>query len=151
MIYELRLRSRVEELGPALDHVESLVLQATSCPELARDIRLVAEEGLVNVIRHGYAPNIEADIAAELEISDEFVRLEIRDSGLPYNPLQRPDPDIDKPMEERSPGGLGVYLMRELTDSQSYSREGFVNVLVLTKRRQPSLEGDSNNVKHEDR
>ena len=148
MIYELRLRSRLEEVAPALDHIEALVSQGTSCRELAGEMRLIAEEGLVNVIRHGYGPSIEGDIEVILEISDESVRLEIHDSGPPYNPLDRPDPDIDTPIEERSPGGLGVYLMRVLTDSQSYSREGSVNVLALTKRRQPSLEGDANDAEH---
>jgi sigma-B regulation protein RsbU (phosphoserine phosphatase) len=145
--HELRLRSRREELGPALDRIEGLVLQGTSDGDLAGEIRLIAEEGLSNVIRHGYGLT-EGDIDVVLEISEEFVRFEIRDSGPPYNPLERPDPDFDKPVEERTPGGLGVYLMRVLTDSQSYSREGSVNVLVLTKRRQVSLEGDSGNAEH---
>jgi len=148
MIYEMRLRSRLEALGPALERIQALVLQGTSCRELAGELRLIAEEALANVIRHGYGPDNEGDIVVLLEISDEFVRLEIRDSGPPYNPLDRPDPDILKPMEERSLGGLGVYLLRVLTDTQSYARLGAVNVLVLTKRRQPSLEGDSHNAEH---
>jgi sigma-B regulation protein RsbU (phosphoserine phosphatase) len=150
--HELHLRNRLEELGPALDRIEGLVLHGTSDRELAGDMRLIAEEGISNVIRHGYARDSEGNVSegtidVELEIGEEFVRFEMRDSGPPYNPLNRVDPDLTKPVEERTPGGLGVYLMRVLTDSQSYAREGPANVLVLTKRRH-TLEGNSHNAEH---
>ena len=60
--------------------------------------------------------------------------LEIRDNGRSFNPLEAPSPILDRPIEERPNGGLGIHLMRSLADEASYVRKGTMNVLVLKKR-----------------
>jgi anti-sigma regulatory factor (Ser/Thr protein kinase) len=98
-------------------------------------MRLIAEEGLANIVRHAYEPEEEGEIEVLLALSETEVRLELRDSGRPFNPLEHPEPDLEAPIEERPLGGLGVHLIRSLTDAQTYTRHGQVNVLVLIKRR----------------
>jgi serine/threonine-protein kinase RsbW len=70
---------------------------------------------------------------SRLFASAESVRLEFRDAGAPFNPLDAPAPDLGTPPEERKIGGLGLHLVRSLVDDASYCREGSVNVLVLVK------------------
>ena len=135
MQYAFTLRSQLEELARALDHIEDLLLQQAAERELASEMRLIAEEGLANVLRHAYAPGEEGEIEVVLALSETEVRLELRDSGRPFNPLEHPEPDLETPTEERPVGGLGIHLIRSLTDVQTYVRRGPVNVLVLIKRR----------------
>lgn len=129
------LRSQLEELASALDRIEQLLLEEAAERELASEMRLIAEEGLTNIVRHAYEPDDEGEIEVVMTLSETEIRLELRDSGRPFNPLERPEPDLEAPVEERPLGGLGVHLIRSLTDAQSYTRQGTVNVLVLIKRR----------------
>jgi anti-sigma regulatory factor (Ser/Thr protein kinase) len=135
MHYAFTLRSQLEELARALDHIEDLLLQQAAERELVSEMRLIAEEGLANIVRHAYEPDEEGEIEVVLVLSETEVRLELRDQGRPFNPLEHPEPDLEAPIEDRPLGGLGVHLIRSLTDTQTYTRQGEVNVLVLIKRR----------------
>ena len=135
MKHAFTLRSQLEELARALDRIEQLLLEQAAERELASEMRLIAEEGLTNIVRHAYEPDEDGEIEVMLALSETEVRLELRDSGRPFNPLEHPEPDLETAVEERPAGGMGVHLIRSLTDTQTYVRQGTVNVLVLVKRR----------------
>jgi anti-sigma regulatory factor (Ser/Thr protein kinase) len=56
-----------------------------------------------------------------------------RDSGIPYNPLEKPSPDISSPASARKIGGLGIFLVQKYSDQLSYSYEDGENRLSLQK------------------
>ena len=58
----------------------------------------------------------------------------ISDTGVPFDPLEKPDPDITKPAEEREIGGLGIYIVKKTMDTVSYARVGDENRLTMTKK-----------------
>ena len=70
------------------------------------------------------------DFAAE----NGEVILRFADDGKPYNPLLREDPDITLPAEERSIGGLGILMIRRMTDRQAYEYINGRNLLTLARR-----------------
>ena len=97
-------------------------------------IQLAAEEVLANVINYAYP-----DKSGEVEINltpepSKQLEIEISDSGIAFNPLDLPEPDISAPMEKRQIGGLGVYLLRKLMDEVRYKREGERNILTFIKK-----------------
>ena len=55
------------------------------------------------------------------------------DSGIPYDPLMKPDPDVTLSAEEREIGGLGIYLAKKATDKMEYRREEDQNILTIYK------------------
>ena len=55
------------------------------------------------------------------------------DSGLPYNPLGKSDPDVSLPAEEREIGGLGIFLVRKMMDDLSYEYKDGKNILKVRK------------------
>lgn len=126
--------SRGDELASALDRVERILEEELLESELVAEMRLVAEEGVTNVIRNAYEEE-EGDIEVEVSVSAAEVRLVLRDRGRPFNPLDYPAPDLELPAAERPVGGLGIHIIRSFTDEQTYAREGDENVLVLVKRR----------------
>ncbi len=101
--------------------------------ETALEVRLVAEEVLTNFVKYAHAVTEERETALRLSASPESIRLEFRDEGTPFNPLDAPVPDLTSRPEERGVGGLGVLLVRALVDDARYIREGRVNILVLIK------------------
>jgi anti-sigma regulatory factor (Ser/Thr protein kinase) len=119
---------------PVLDELESLLLAEDLPNELVGEIRLVAEEGLSNIINYCGESAEEHCIEAILSLEGGVVCLELRDDGKPFNPLEFPPPDLDAPIDRRPNGGLGIHLIKELMDTISYAREGGRNVLVLKKK-----------------
>jgi serine/threonine-protein kinase RsbW len=66
-------------------------------------------------------------------VEPEEIRVELEDDGEPFNPLEVPEADTTKPLDERAVGGLGIHLARKLTDGLEYQRCGGKNLLVLKK------------------
>ena len=101
--------------------------------EIIHDLNLVLEEVLSNTILYGYEDTHEHQIDVQISIQQQTLMVQIKDDGKPFNPLEAPEPDIEKPIEERKIGGLGIYLVRRLMDVLTYKREGGKNVLVMKK------------------
>lgn len=55
----------------------------------------------------------------------------IRDHGIPFNPLTLTSPDLETELMERPIGGLGILLIKELTDELSWERKEGKNSLTL--------------------
>ena len=66
--------------------------------------------------------------------ADDDLIVEMEDHGSPYNPfVEAPEPDVDASVKDRKIGGLGVYLVKQLTDEASWERRGNVNHIRLVK------------------
>ena len=97
-------------------------------------VSLVMEELITNSIKYGYGDTNEHIITIELEIANAAITIAVEDDGRPFNPLQAPQPDISSSLEDRETGGLGIHLIRELSDEIFYRRNGAVNRLTLKKQ-----------------
>ena len=128
-----RIRNNFRDLPGALDGVEEFCRGRGLERETALDVRLLAEEVLTNFVKYAHAVTEEREIALRLSASPESIRLEFRDEGAPFNPLDAPLPDLQSGSAERGLGGLGVLLVKALVDDATYVREGGSNVLVLIK------------------
>jgi anti-sigma regulatory factor (Ser/Thr protein kinase) len=126
----------MRELTGVLDGIEAALLEQNLSKDVSGEMRLVAEEAVTNVLSHAYGPGGESTVAITLEVQASEIRLEIRDHGPPFNPLEAAPPRLDLPIEERPVGGLGIHLIKTLTDEQRYARESDENVLILVKRRE---------------
>lgn len=126
----LRLDSKSSECerlyGFIADSLENLPVTL----EFKHDLKLVAEELLANIINHGYAGNAGQHIDLALEIDERSVRLTFTDAGAAFNPLERNSPET---LNDLSEGGMGLLLVKSLTDRQHYAREGDLNVFTVTK------------------
>lgn len=102
--------------------------------EVEFQIDLVLDELVSNVIRHGLKDDKEHIIEVNLCRDGHDLTLEVEDDGVPFNPLDNPVPDINKPIEERRIGGLGIHLVRQVMDSLAYERRKGKNFLFMKKR-----------------
>lgn len=99
-----------------------------------RELLLVAEEAVTNIVKYG---RLEYDqrILAMLQCEDDQLILELRDPGVPFNPLADADrSELGRDTESAPIGGLGVHLLEAFTDRQEYSRTETGNCLRLIKR-----------------
>jgi serine/threonine-protein kinase RsbW len=90
------------------------------------------EEALVNVFVHGYPQNQGQVEVRCLDSDDSSLTIEIIDTGVSFNPLSLADPDLQPDLDARKIGGMGVFLIRKMTDGVAYRREGNNNILTMT-------------------
>lgn len=111
----------------------------------AKQIELVAEEVLVNIITHGYPGEHIGDVEIESHSPRRGqLKLVIRDQGPAFNPLEQKRPvDCEAPLEKRPIGGLGLFFMDKLMNEVTYTRENGSNILTLFKTSLPSAESSS--------
>ena len=134
MKHRFKLANRLSVLGPVLDQLQSMLCDERISNDIVGEVRLLAEEALSNIIQSAYRSGEDRFIEVVLSYDKSEVTLETRDDGQPFNPLEVPPPNMDKPTEERDIGGLGIHLMTSLADETSYARRGPTNILVLKKR-----------------
>jgi anti-sigma regulatory factor (Ser/Thr protein kinase) len=128
-----RVRIDLAELDTVRQFLRASIADLEPSEENGFKIELALVEMVVNVIRYAY-PQGGGDIAIEIRTDRRRVHIEIRDSGVPFDPCLAPKPDIDEVVAAGRKGGLGIYLTREIMDECSYCREGGQNILTLVKK-----------------
>jgi anti-sigma regulatory factor (Ser/Thr protein kinase) len=103
-------------------------------PAVRHSMNLALEEVVTNVISHGYQGRDDQWITVEVVLAAGEVTARVEDAAPAFDPLQLPPPDVTVPLERRRPGGLGIYLSRNVLDGLHYTRIGGKNRLDLRKR-----------------
>ena len=128
----LVVEANVEHIDKVLDFVNT-ELQVHGFPTaLVPDIDLAVEEIFVNISTYAY-PLSGGDVTLHITVERE-VALQFVDTGIPFNPLEVPPPDLDKPLLERDIGGLGIHFVKQVMDEAAYSYVDNRNILTLTKK-----------------
>ena len=102
--------------------------------EVARDLNLAVEEIVTNIITHGYADDREHRIGVHLNLEPGEVRIDVEDDAPPFNPLEAREVDTTTPLRDRPIGGLGIHLVRKVTDGLEYKRLSGKNIFTLKKK-----------------
>jgi serine/threonine-protein kinase RsbW len=103
------------------------------------DIRLAFEEMFSNIVSYGFEDDREHEIVMDMELSADLLTMKIRDDGRPFNPTVYVNPDLEKPLDEREVGGLGIHLVRHVIDEWEYKSEQGKNILTMKKRIKKSV------------
>jgi serine/threonine-protein kinase RsbW len=98
-------------------------------------IQLAVDEVCANVVHHAYEGMVPGDMEISCSRDEHSISIRVRDWGRGFAADQVADPKVDAPLEERTLGGLGLYLVKQVMDQVDYERvsEGY-NELVMTKR-----------------
>lgn len=103
--------------------------------KMVASINLALDEIVSNIIKYGYDESqTSREIEVRFAVDDGVLTTEIVDNARAFNILEMEDPDVTLSVDERPIGGLGVYLVRKLTDEQMYERVDGRNHLTLRKR-----------------
>jgi anti-sigma regulatory factor (Ser/Thr protein kinase) len=139
MAESLHIKNEISQLA----RLNEYLLQATGtlglCPSVYRNLKLAVEEAVVNIIRYAYPGESDRDIHIRLENNREKITVVITDYGIAFDPTAVEAPDISLPLEKRPVGGLGTYLISQLTSGVSYHRTENKNVLELTLIKNPRI------------
>ena len=130
-----------KRFDPIKEKSSEIIEYLMASPDIPADeglqfkIRLSIEEAVENVVNYAYQDGI-GWLEAGTSIDNDGLRLtiELRDAGIPFNPLDKPDPDITLSAEERQIGGLGIFLCKQLMDDINYRYENGNNILTMSKK-----------------
>jgi serine/threonine-protein kinase RsbW len=125
--------ARMEDLAGVMAFVDAECARTGVPAAAAFAIRLATEEAFTNIIRHGYGGQ-RGPVRASLANDGSSVTIILVDEAPPFDPVDAPMPDVGAPLEERSVGGLGWHLVRQVMDEVHHRpRPGGGNVLTLIK------------------
>jgi anti-sigma regulatory factor (Ser/Thr protein kinase) len=129
----ITVAAEMENLFPLLEFTRDRLRERGFATDALARLELAMEEILVNIIHYAY-PESSGDIALSFSGNEDGTVIEVRDRGVPFNPLDLPDPNLQASVEDRPIGGLGIYFARKIADNMEYLREEDCNVLRLTVR-----------------
>jgi anti-sigma regulatory factor (Ser/Thr protein kinase) len=135
-LHELCIEPRTAEISRLIDWVEAGCRDDDVATDIAFKMKLALEEAVMNVISHAFLGwPLPHKITVRLEIGADNIAAEIIDNGRPFDPTAAPGPNLALPLDQRHPGGLGIHLMRSMTDRMRYQRSESSNILRMEKKR----------------
>lgn len=131
---QLTIKADISNLGQVLSFADG-ILEQSGCPIKTRmQIDVAIEEIFVNIAHYAY-PGGEGNAVIEVEAdsSAKNVLIVFEDNGIPYNPLEKDDPDISLSADDRPVGGLGIFMVKKTMDGMSYEYKDNRNRLTIVK------------------
>ena len=132
---EITLPAIIENISRVTAFVDEQ-LEALNCPIKAQmQIDIAIDELFGNIAHYAYSSETgKATVRFEFDPNTRMVSITFLDSGIPFDPLAKADPDVNAPTEERGIGGLGIYLVRKTMDRVDYRYADGRNILTIQKR-----------------
>lgn len=111
-------------------------LEKLSCPmKVILKMAIAIEEVYVNIAHYGYdEKGGEVIVGVGFLPEDGTVAITFIDQGIPFNPLEKDDPDVTLPAEERGIGGLGIFMVKQISDDVFYENKDGENILTIIKK-----------------
>lgn len=134
MIKELTIEAKIENLQDVLAFAESVFESVDMPMKPMIQLNIAVEEIFVNVASYSY-PDSTGDVTIKLDSEEVPGRMLVTftDSGIPYDPLAKEDPDTTLSLEERGVGGLGIFMVKKSMDAMRYCYENNCNILTIEK------------------
>lgn len=102
--------------------------------KIGLELNLVLEELVTNTISYAFSDRSPHLITVSIERHHDRIKATIEDEGIGFNPLENPPPQKSNHIDDLEPGGLGIHLVRELTEQIEYRREAGRNILSFVKK-----------------
>ena len=131
----------MEYIREFADFVEETLRKKGISMKTIIKIQMAVDEVFSNICYYSGAKEVTLGIAVEEGVQAENKKLMEReiclyfeDDGIPYNPMEKPDPDVEELLEDRKKGGLGIYLVKKRMDWMGYKYIDGKNHLICKKK-----------------
>ena len=130
----INIEAKTENLDKVLAFVEEQLDELDCPPAKSIQISVAVEEVFVNISNYAYSPSVgQAEIFFDHTDDSKEMIMTFTDSGVPFNPLEREDPDVTLPAEQRQIGGLGIFMVKKSMDDVKYEYKDGKNILTIRK------------------
>jgi serine/threonine-protein kinase RsbW len=133
--FDLSVEADLENLHEVRDYVDRAGERFGVDSAVLADLRLAVDEAVTNIILHGYNGRA-GQVELHLERDGDAVIIRIRDQAESFDASHVNTPQLDTSLADRPFGGMGLFLIKKLTDEAEFlSLPGGGNELKLVKRR----------------
>ena len=129
----LILHNDIQQIPQLADFMETIAEEKGISQSLCLSLNLALEEAVTNVILYAYPNDTDGLVDIEAVLREHTLEFIVTDSGVPFDPTAVPDADVTLSAEDRSIGGLGIHLVRQIMDEVRYQRINDKNVLTMIK------------------
>ncbi|WP_316608615.1 ATP-binding protein [uncultured Ruminococcus sp.] len=128
----LLLDATDDNLSVAMSYLGEL-LDIDCSPRARMHLEVAFEEIFVNIAHYAYG-NKTGQVEILFDRTDDDLKITFIDSGKPYDPLAKPDPDTTLSAELRQIGGLGIFLVKKYMDDVAYEYRDGKNIFSMIKK-----------------
>jgi len=133
-VFEFSIEADLGNLKEVRSFIESSGNSLGVKSDTLGDLCLVVDEAVTNIILHGYDGR-DGNVDVQMERSGDSVVISIRDTAKPFDAADVKTPHLETSLREREFGGMGVFLIRKLTDEAEFrTLPAGGNELRLVKR-----------------
>ena len=117
--------------GKSLDILATILKneEVASADDVWGKLSVVVEELVLNIVDYANSDYLDVEIIRD----EKSITLRFHDGGIPFNPLEKEEPDFTIPLEDRKIGGLGIFMVIKYMDTVTYERTGEENILTVRK------------------
>ena len=130
----LTLPNDINTIPQLSEFIEGIGEELNLDMSLTMSLNLALEEAVVNVMEYAYPNDVQGDVTIEAIANETHLVFILSDNGTPFDPTKKEKVDTTLSAEERSIGGLGIHLVREIMDSVDYEYCDHKNILTLIKK-----------------
>ena len=131
---EMKTIADDKRLHDVLSFIEGELEKREAGMKQTMALTLAVEEAFVNIAHYAYEGKEEpGEVLVRLEFKGDEVAIILKDQGMEFDPLAKEDPDITIEAKNRQIGGLGIYMIKQSTDSVMYERKDGFNILTMKK------------------
>ncbi len=126
----------LKNLPEIIDYIDDLLDKNNATLSAKSQIDVAVDEIFSNIAFYAYPEGQVGKVKVSVIMSkdNEEMTIIFEDKGKTYNPLEKEDPDTSLSLEEKSIGGLGIFIVKKTMDSLEYDNVNGHNVLTLRKK-----------------
>ena len=131
--YNIELKNELSELKALNQYLNNWGGEIGLPSDSILRINICLDELFTNIVSYGFDDDLEHFVNFTFKGDNQYVIINIEDDGVPFNPLEKIDPDFPGNVESANIGGLGILIIRKLMDNVSYERRPGKNELTMRK------------------
>ncbi|MCL2627694.1 MAG: ATP-binding protein [Oscillospiraceae bacterium] len=128
----IKIKADTDLTAEVMNFMDAELLRNSFPVDLQPEILIAVEEIFVNIASYAYKPAQDGYVELFVEIGEKAV-IRFEDTGLPFNPLDGDEPDLNTSIMEREIGGLGIHFVKNMMDEVEYVYADGKNILTITK------------------
>lgn len=131
---KITVKATQGELVQVLNFISKELGRHGIAPKARLQVMIAVEEIYINIVSYAYTVSGgEVEVECSFTKESDSITITFIDSGTPYNPLEKKNPDTTLASEDREIGGLGIYLVKKSMDKVLYEFKNDKNRLTIIK------------------
>jgi anti-sigma regulatory factor (Ser/Thr protein kinase) len=129
---ERKFKRHIDSLAQIFDFIDRFVDEEKVADDARHAVLLAVDELFTNMVK--YHPLNTNDVSIKLAAEGQTMVVQLVDQNVdPFDVTKKPDPDLSGSLDDREPGGLGIFLTKKFIDNVQYQHGDRISTIILRK------------------